>query len=60
MGFHEGEKAKLSLIRAARAYSRWAHSRVTEPNRRRFESAEKRLHRAAERWAMLLPPEKDG
>lgn len=48
--------AKLSLIKAARAFGHWARSRVNPTNRRKFARATLRLHKAAERYALCLPP----
>jgi hypothetical protein len=54
----QAQQAKLSLIKAARSYARWARSRVTATNRERFERAQRRLHKAAERYALCLPAER--
>ena len=58
--YKAAEQAQSSLIKAGRSYSRCGRMRVTERNQARFDAAAKRLHRAAERWALLLPPDAKG
>jgi hypothetical protein len=52
----QAERAHLSFIKAARSFHRWARARLTAKNRVRFQRALRRLHKAAERYALKLPP----
>jgi|SRR5579871_1023264 len=49
----QAERVRRALDRAARSFRRWGLSRATSTNEARFEAAQRRLHKAAERYALF-------
>jgi len=52
--------ALAALDKAARQWRRWVDSRATADNELRFVRANRRLHKAVERYALSLPKEEPG